>query len=240
MASSVPLERNRDPDGGHQRKVCLIRHVNGYLKGLSVPISKNGIGPPQSDKLMEKKSRAQRFRIEAAKLPINSRARSEHISFRSEESQMPNRRPNLQKMAREKSRSAFDRASKAIQLLHEQKRPIDFKTVAQTGNVSLAYLYRNDDLKNLIQRLQAEQVLNRSDSGRVIPDAGDDERLEAARLLDENASLRATNKRLQEQNKRLKAENEIIRELEGQVLMLTRENDRMMKRITLLNAELNK
>ncbi len=153
---------------------------------------------------------------------------------------MPNRRSNLQKMAREKSRSAFDRARKAIQLLQEQRRPIDFKTVAQAGNVSLAYLYRNDELKNLIERLQAEQVLNRSDSGQVISGAGDDGRLEIARLLDENASLRAANKRLQEQNKTLKAENEIVRELEGQVLTLTRENNRMMKRIALLNTELSK
>jgi hypothetical protein len=189
---------------------------------------------------MEKKSRAQRIRIDAAKLPSHSRARSERLSFTSKENQMPNRRSNLQKMAREKSRSAFDRASKAIQLLQEQRRPIDFKTVAQAGNVSLAYLYRNDDLKNLIERLQAEQVLNRSDSGQVIIDEGKGERLEVARLLDENASLRATNKRLQEQNKRLKAENEIIRELEGQVMTLTRENDRMMKRIVLLNTELSK
>jgi len=141
---------------------------------------------------------------------------------------MPNRRSNLQKMAREKSRSAFDRASKAIQLLHEQRRPIDFKTVADAGKVSLAYLYRNDELKNLIERLQAEQVLDRSDSSRAIIGARNNERLEVSRLLDENASLRAANKKLQEQNKRLKAENEIIRELEGQVLTLTRENNRMI------------
>jgi len=82
------------------------------------------------------------------------------------------------------------------------QRPIDFKTVAQAGNVSLAYLYRNDDLKNLIERLQAKQFLNRSDSDQVIIDEGKDERLEVARLLDENASLRGTNKRLQEQNKK--------------------------------------
>jgi hypothetical protein len=153
---------------------------------------------------------------------------------------MPNRRSNLQKMAREKSRSAFDRASKAIQLLQEQRRPIDFKAVAQASNVSLAYLYRNNELKNLIERLQAEQVLNRSGSGRVIIDAVNDKRLEVVRLLDENASLRATNKRLQDQNKRLKAENEIIHELEGQVMKLTRENDRMMKRTALLSAGLSK
>jgi hypothetical protein len=153
---------------------------------------------------------------------------------------MPNRKSNLQKMAREKSRLAFDRANKAVQLLEEQGRPINFKTVAQAGNVSLAYLYQNDDLKNLIERLQAKQVLNRSDSSQVIIDAVNDKQLEVVRLLDENASLRATNKRLQEQNKRLKVENEIIRELEGQVLKLTRENERMMKRIALLSAGLSK
>jgi len=74
----------------------------------------------------------------------------------------------------------------------------------------------------------------------VIIDAVSDKRLEVVRLLEENASLRAINKSLQEQNKRLKAENEIIRELEGQVLTLTRENDRMMKRIALLSAGLSK
>jgi len=162
------------------------------------------------------------------------------VSFSSEENQMPNRRSNLQKMAREKSRSTFDRASKAIKLLQEQRRLIDFKTVAQAGNVSLAYLYRNDELKSLIERLQAEQLLKRSDSGQMITDEGNNERLEAARLLDENASLRATNKKLQEQNKRLKAENEIIRELEGEVMRLTRENNRMMQRIALLSTEQSK
>ncbi len=146
----------------------------------------------------------------------------------------------MQKMARKKSRSAFDRASKAIRLLQEHKRPIDFKTVAQAGNVSLAYLYRNDELKHLIERLQAEQVLNRSNAGQAIISAGNDERLEIARLLEENASLREANQKLQEQNKRLKAENEMIGELEGQVMRLTRENSRMMKRIALLNTELSK
>jgi Family of unknown function (DUF6262) len=153
---------------------------------------------------------------------------------------MPNRRSNLQKMAREKSRSAFDRANKAVQLLEEQGRPIDFKTVAQAGNVSLAYLYRNDELKSLIERLQAEQLLKRSDSGQMITDEENDERLEAARLLDENASLRASNRKLQEQNKKLKAENEVIHELEGEVIRLTRENNRMMQRIALLSTEQSK
>jgi myosin heavy subunit len=176
----------------------------------------------------------------AAQSTPRAHARSVRLSFTSKEDLMPNRRSNLQKMAREKSRSAFDRASKAIQLLQEQRRPIDFKAVAQASNVSLAYLYRNNELKNLIERLQAEQVLNRSGSGRVIIDAVNDKRLEVVRLLDENASLRATNKRLQDQNKRLKAENEIIHELEGQVMKLTRENDRMMKRTALLSAGLSK
>jgi hypothetical protein len=37
MASSVPLERNRPPDGCHQRKVGLVPQVNGYFKRRSVP-----------------------------------------------------------------------------------------------------------------------------------------------------------------------------------------------------------
>ena len=40
-----------------------------YFRDAPSLISKNGIGLPQSDKLMEKKSRAQRIRIDAAKLP---------------------------------------------------------------------------------------------------------------------------------------------------------------------------
>jgi Family of unknown function (DUF6262) len=150
------------------------------------------------------------------------------------------RRSNLQKMAREKSRSTFDRASEAIRLLEEQRQPIDFKMVARVGNISLAYLYRNNELKDLIERLRAEQVISQSDSGKRISDAGSDERLEIARLLKENASLCAANKKLQEQNRKLKAENEIIRKLESQVMALTRENSRMMKRIALLNAEVGR
>jgi hypothetical protein len=143
-------------------------------------------------------------------------------------------------MAREKSRSTFDRASEAIRLLQEQRQPIDFKTVARVGNISLAYLYRNNELKDLIERLRAVQVINQSDSGKRISDAGSDELLEIARLLKENASLCATNKKLQEQNRKLKAENEIIRKLESQVMALTREKSLMMKRIALLNAELGR
>jgi len=160
--------------------------------------------------------------------------------FSSEENQMPNIKSNLQKIAREKSRSAFDRANKAIRLLEEQGRPIDFKTVAQAGDVSLAYLYRNDELKNLIERLRAKQVINQSDSGHVTVSAGNEERIEISRLLNENTSLRATNRKLQEQNKKLKAENEVIRELEGEVMRLTRENNRMMQRIALLSTEQSK
>jgi Family of unknown function (DUF6262) len=150
------------------------------------------------------------------------------------------RRSNLQKMAREKSRSTFDRASEAIRLLEEQRQPIDFKMVARVGNISLAYLYRNNELKDLIERLRAEQVISQSDSGKRISDAGSDERLEIARLLKENASLCAANKKLQEQNRKLKAENEIIRKLESQVMALTRENNRMMKTTALLNAEVGR
>jgi Family of unknown function (DUF6262) len=153
---------------------------------------------------------------------------------------MLNRKSNLQKMAREKSRSAFDRANKAVQLLEEQGRPIDFKTVAQAGNVSLAYLYRNDELKNLIERLRAKQVINQSDSGQMNISPGNGERVEISRLLNENASLRASNRKLQEQNKKLKAENEVIHELEGEVIRLTRENNRMMQRIALLSTEQSK
>jgi hypothetical protein len=54
----------------------------------------------------------------------------------------------LQKSARAKSQAAVERASKAIKSLVARGLPIDFQSVAREGNVSVAFLYKNGDLKN--------------------------------------------------------------------------------------------
>ncbi|MGO8949750.1 MAG: DUF6262 family protein, partial [Ktedonobacterales bacterium] len=49
------------------------------------------------------------------------------------------------------------RAEAAIQLLLKEKRPINFKVVAETAHVSTAWLYGQQDIKQRILTLRVQQ-----------------------------------------------------------------------------------
>lgn len=64
----------------------------------------------------------------------------------------------LRSSARIKSEQTKQRAEEAITLLLKERRPINFKTVAQTAQISTAWLYANDEIKMRIIHLRSQEV----------------------------------------------------------------------------------
>jgi Family of unknown function (DUF6262) len=68
----------------------------------------------------------------------------------------------LRKSAQAKSARVLQRVNEAIRLLLQQKRPVNFKTVAEAAGVSTPYLYQNQAIRERIMHLR----------GQIIPPAG--------------------------------------------------------------------
>jgi Family of unknown function (DUF6262) len=64
----------------------------------------------------------------------------------------------LRQAARQKAEQTRRRAEEAIALLLKQQRPINFKTVAQTAQISTAWLYANESIKMRIIHLRSQQT----------------------------------------------------------------------------------
>ncbi len=62
----------------------------------------------------------------------------------------------LRKSAQAKSARVLQRANEAIRLLLQQKRPINFKAVAEVAGVSTPYLYQNQAIRERIIHLRGE------------------------------------------------------------------------------------
>ena len=63
----------------------------------------------------------------------------------------------LQEAAAQKAKSAAERVDKALERMIKQGQVISFKSVAQAANVSTAYLYKQEDLRNRIETLRDQQ-----------------------------------------------------------------------------------
>ncbi len=64
----------------------------------------------------------------------------------------------LRSSARIKAEQTRRRAEEAITLLLKERRPINFKTVAQTAQISTAWLYANEEIKMRIIHLRSQQL----------------------------------------------------------------------------------
>src|SRR5258706_8951352 len=73
-------------------------------------------------------------------------------------SQKPQNIEGLRKAARQKAEETRRRAEEAIALLLKEQRKINFKTVAETAQVSTAWLYANEEIKMRINHLRSQQV----------------------------------------------------------------------------------
>jgi hypothetical protein len=64
----------------------------------------------------------------------------------------------LRRAAQQKAEMTRLRAEEAIALLLKQQRPVNFKTVAETAQISTAWLYSNEDIKMQVIHLRAQQT----------------------------------------------------------------------------------
>ena len=88
-------------------------------------------------------------------------------------------------------------ARHAIQELQRHGQPVNFSTVAQSAGVSRGWLYRQDQIRDLISRQRALQPpAGRATAQRATADSLR-QRLDAARA--ENTRLRAENRSLRDQ-----------------------------------------
>ncbi|MBJ8340863.1 hypothetical protein JGU71_18425 [Antrihabitans sp. YC3-6] len=70
----------------------------------------------------------------------------------------------LRRSAQARTAAAIEKASKAIAALQKRGAAVNFRKVAQEGNVSLDFLYRNTELREKIIRLRS-----RNQPARAMP-----------------------------------------------------------------------
>jgi len=101
----------------------------------------------------------------------------------------------LRKAAQQKAEETRRRAEDAISLLLKQQRSITFKAVAETAQISTAWLYANEDIKLRILHLRSQQA----PSAQVkIPPR------EQASSASKDALIAALQKRIHEQAEKIK------------------------------------
>jgi hypothetical protein len=114
---------------------------------------------------------------------------------------------HLRQAARDRHESTVARAEQALRQLDRTGQPVTFRSVAAAAGVSRAWLYRQPDLRVMIERLRAEQA---SSTGPQLPAAqrtSDESRHRRIQALhDDNTRLRAQNAQLREQVARLLGE----------------------------------
>jgi hypothetical protein len=132
----------------------------------------------------------------------------------------------LQEAAAQKAKESAERVEKALERMIKQGQIISFKSVAQAANVSTAYLYKQEDLRNRIETLRDQQ--KQKPKSKHPPVASDNSK----------SVIIST---LREENKKLRAEIEGLRRvnegLAGRVYRLQGADD-LAQRLKAENAEL--
>jgi hypothetical protein len=107
----------------------------------------------------------------------------------------------LRSNAKKKSLATLQRANEAIQQLLKQARPVNFKTVAEIGGVSVPYLYGNKTLRERIEYLRNQyQPKFAIQPSTTVSDASKEAML---------AALRAQIKELRRENETLRRQIEV-------------------------------
>jgi citrate lyase gamma subunit len=96
----------------------------------------------------------------------------------------------LQEAAAQKAKESAERVEKALDRMTKQGQIISFKSVAQSANVSTAYLYKQEDLRNRIETLRDQQ--KQRPKTKQSPVASDNSKsVIISTLREENKNLRA-------------------------------------------------
>jgi hypothetical protein len=108
----------------------------------------------------------------------------------------------LRANAQAKAEQTQQRAEAAIALLLREHRPINFKTVAETAQISTAWLYANEEIKRRIIHLRAQQSPKaqvKLPPKELASDASKDAMIAALRkrVKDQEAEIRELRKQVQ-------------------------------------------
>lgn len=96
----------------------------------------------------------------------------------------------LQEAAAQKAKESAERVDKALEMMIKQGQIISFKSVAQSANVSTAYLYKQEYLRSRIETLRDQQ--KQRPKAKQPPLASDNSKsVIIATLREENKKLRA-------------------------------------------------
>src|SRR5258708_5387862 len=116
-------------------------------------------------------------------------------------SQKPRNIEGLRKAAQRKAEETQCRGEEAITLLLKEHRPVNFKTVAETAQISTAWLYANEAIKARILHLRSQQI----------------PRAQVKIPMREQASNASKDAMIAALQKRVRAQAERIKELEKQL-----------------------
>lgn len=132
----------------------------------------------------------------------------------------------LQEAAAQKAKESAFRVDKALERMIKQGQVISFKSVAQAANVSTAYLYKQEDLRNRIETLRDQQ--KQRPKLKQVPAASDNSK---AVII---STLKEENKRLRNEIDELRRINE---SLTGKLYQFQGTND-LAERLKLENENL--
>ena len=127
----------------------------------------------------------------------------------------------LRQNAQKKREEAIARTQQAIEQLRREKRPINFKVVAETAAVSTAWLYKESDIKAQIEHLRDAGTRKQ----KSVPPQ------QKASDASKDAKYQALKQRLQKvegENKGLREHLEVVH---GQIRVISQENESQRKEI---------
>lgn len=149
----------------------------------------------------------------------------------------------LLEAAEQKAKESAERVNKALERMIKQGQIISFKSVATAANVSTAYLYKQEDLRNRIETLRAQQKQKPKLKG--VPPASDNSKTviistlkeENKRLRVEIDELRKINESLTGKLYTLQGTKDLTERLSLENQKLTQEIDSLQKKLAKLESE---
>lgn len=137
----------------------------------------------------------------------------------------------LSQSAQQKSELALERTNKAISLLLKSGKTINFHTVAEAAEVSIAYLYKHEEIKQRIDQLRKQQSsLKRLPQKPAVSD-------DAKKTI--NPTLKLRIRELEAEVRGLRNHIEVIQGIALQVPDLNREIESLHSENSRLNVEIN-
>ena len=110
----------------------------------------------------------------------------------------------LRQSAQRRRQAALQRTDEALRLLLRNGRPINFRTVSATAQVSTAWLYQQEEIKQRIRHLREQST------GRVALPLPPKERASDASKEAIISALRERVKGLTEENRELRQQLEVV------------------------------